>query len=114
MKDNGKYNYNLYGREYDIWFAKGAYAENGSLALRMLYSTDGYIEPLGYATVNIRSSAADTVHQYVDTNNFPEIDLWFEQNGIAKHISGMDMRSGFCVYPMMEFDRDWLNDIQLI
>ncbi len=46
---------------------------------------------------------------YVDINNFPDAKHLIE-SGIAKD-TGFTKRSGFCVYPLWEFDENFLRSI---
>ena len=67
-------------------------------------------------TVNLDSS--DTFIglpiQFIDTNNLSkELMNWLEENKIATQTDIVG-QSGFCTYPAMRFDIEWLNSLEEI
>lgn len=95
------YNYN--GER--IWFQKGAYADNGTLAL-LAMCAEG---PYAHFTVNLADPALPGC-AFVDTNNLGNgVCSFLMDNGIASP-TGREQRSGFCTFPEYMFDPDFLDD----
>lgn len=94
------YIYDTGYEKYNITLAFEKYRNNNTLAVEA-YDEDG--EPLTVITVNLPGGKADTTHQYVDTNNNPEIEKFLVDNNIA-HPTGDIGISGFCTYPLYEFN----------
>ena len=83
---------------------KDSYKNNKSLAV-ILEQDDEIIAVL---TVNLPDSDAHDNLAYIDTNNVPWAEDYLIDNGIAKP-TGAYMESGFCEYPLYEFDLSKLN-----
>ncbi len=75
-------------------------------------------EPYGVATVNVPSLTGICEFigiknaAYMDTNNFPWVTEFLDK-GIAKD-TGFTRRSGFCEYPLYQFDESWLKSLKPI
>ena len=75
-------------------------------------------EPYGVATVNVPSVTGICEFigiknaAYMDTNNFPWVTEFLDK-GIAKD-TGFTRRSGFCEYPLYQFDESWLKSLKPI
>lgn len=113
------YPLNFYGKNYNICLAKGNYQNNGTMAVLMYATTPkGKIkEEFGTLTVNIQDSnffANDTDSQFIDTNNLgKDIVKWLEKNKIAES-TGIIGFSGFCSYPLFQFTKQALENMQAI
>ena len=95
-------------QEYII--AKDAYLNNGTLALLGFLVEDGVVDPdCDTFTVNLPETLAIGNSAYLDTNKMSHIDEWFVSLGVAEVVgSGA---SGYCVYPLLEFDKDWVANL---
>ncbi len=77
------------------------YANNGHVALSIFSLTDG---PFANLTVNLpEADGFPKNFSFVDTNNFPEGEDLIYELGIGK-VTNFRTSSGFCVYPLYEFD----------
>lgn len=95
-----------YGQER-VFLYVAHYRDNNSLAVEAV-CTNG--EPYATITVNLPAPAsflADAHRAYVDTNNCPWAPAFLEENGLAspEDIVG---RSGYCEYPLYNFNLDQL------
>ena len=97
--------YKSWGTDWKITFKVSSYANNGNLAISMIDWNDGYAEPYASLTVNLgdRGDTLPMNQAYVDTNNLSGIEAWIQKTGIGK-FTGHVKPSGFCVYPLYEFD----------
>lgn len=98
-----------------VRFRANRYADNGTLAITMenreSWAGSDYWGPYGVLTVNIPDYSdrlAGNTQAFVDINKFgPGIVAWLEKHGIATCTSIM-CPSGHCMYPLMEFDEDFV------
>ena len=74
-------------------------------------------EPYGTMTVNLPNQITGECEMigiknaaYIDTNNFPWANLFLEK-GFATD-TGFTKRSGFCEYPLYQFDEGWLKSLK--
>lgn len=74
-------------------------------------------EPYGTMTVNLPNQITGDCEMigiknaaYIDTNNFPWATLFIEK-GFATD-TGFIKRSGFCEYPLYQFDESWLKSLK--
>ena len=81
------------------------YTANNTLAVVMHYED---MDDEDVITVNIPGGPQSDTLAFVDTNNMPDIARWLTENGIAWE-TGMIGRSGYCAYPLMEFDLESFN-----
>jgi len=88
----------------DCHLVVDAYQNNGHIALEIWSDEEG---PITNLTVNIAGveSMPENV-SCVDTNNFPEALAIIRQLKIGKPLEGKFLRSGWCIYPMVEFNLD--------
>lgn len=94
---------------YDILFSIGRYQVYNNTAVEMYSKAeDGdYYEPFASMTVNINDLPDGCA--CIDTNNIEGIESFIEENGLGKN-TGLSVRSGFCVYPIYQFDLDKFAD----
>ena len=113
------YELNFYGKKYHIVMQKGTYHSNGTLAIEMIeVSPKGrrIRDYFGMLTVNIADSdvMANDKRAFIDTNNNgEEIAQWLIDNKIA-YPTGFIGFSGFCTYPLFEFDKSVLDEMKEI
>jgi hypothetical protein len=89
-----------FGQKWLIYVQIEKYSQNGNLAIQ-LFSDSG--EPFSTLTTNL-SVKLPPNQAYVDTNNNGiEVIDWIAQNGFG-HTTGANLRSGFCIYHLVEFD----------
>lgn len=93
--------YTHYGIDYELGIYKGTYLYGGTLAMELYDITDG--EPFSDITVNLPGYAHDNV-QYVDTNDFPQIEQIIEEYRLGKKVG--ETSTGWCTYPLYEFDME--------
>ena len=74
-------------------------------------------EPYGVVTVNLPGLSSGICEfigiknaVYMDTNNYPWINEFLEK-GVAVD-TGFTKRSGFCEYPLFQFDENWLKSLK--
>lgn len=80
----------------------GRYMSDSSLAVEIYNMQDGAIARV---TACLSDPTLGENESYVDTNNCPWATSFLESNGLAKR-TGKTRRSGYCIYPEMEFDRE--------
>jgi hypothetical protein len=94
---------NRFGQKWIIYVEVTKYAANNNLAIQ-LWSDD---EPFSTLTTNLFVKLPPN-QAFVDTNNNGnEIIDWIIANGFGKPV-GISQRSGFCMYPLVEFDLEKL------
>ena len=81
------------------------YSANNTLAVVMYYKE---MDEEDVITVNIPGGPQSDTLAFVDTNNIPDIARWLTENRIAWE-TGIIGRSGYCAYPLMEFDLSSFN-----
>ena len=91
--------------EYDVTIQKKNYRDNGNLALQLWEPEEG---PFATLTVNLGKKLPAN-QAFVDTNNCPWGEEFIEENGLGKD-TGKFGFSGYCVYPLYEFDEGVLAD----
>ena len=92
------------GVEYPIWLSVCEYCANRNLAIQLL--TDGMYGPEPYSTLTVNLDKKLPANQaYVDTNNMPDAEEFIEKYNLGKPTGGYRV-SGFCIYPLYEFDLD--------
>jgi len=92
----------LYGKEYKVNLTVASYSQYGNLALQLIHTDDdGYLEPFGFITKNL--SNVDKFQAFLDVNNMPGIEVFVQKYklGVPK---GTMASSGYCMYPLYEFD----------
>lgn len=79
----------------------GRYQNNDHIAVSVYSLDEG---PFANITVNIDSTDSQPKNfGFVDTNNFPEAEAIIEKLKIGRK-TGQYGASGFCMYPLYEFD----------
>ena len=85
-----------------VYLQLDSYRINGSLAVT-LYGEDGDL--LGVITVNLPGGPTPPHTAFLDTNNYPWVELFLENNDIA-HPTGDFAHSGYCTYPLYKFNME--------
>lgn len=91
-----------YATYTDCTLRVGQYQMDGSITVEIFSRREG---PVARITVCLCDSALAENEAYVDTNNCPWVVDFLEAKGLAKS-TGRTRRSGYCIYPAMEFDRE--------
>lgn len=95
------YKVKTWGEEYEIRLFSTKYVDNNSLAITA-EEPDGM--PFTTFTVNLEESRGLPANQaYLDTNNNPWAEQFLTENKLGKPV-GCFAVSGFCLYPLWEFD----------
>lgn len=96
--------YHLYHdrRFIKVYLQLDSYRINGSLAVT-LYGEDGDL--FGVITVNLPGGPTPPHAAFVDSNNYPWVELFLENNDIA-HPTGDFAHSGYCTYPLYKFNME--------
>lgn len=83
---------------------------NGRMGIQLM--EDGVI-PYATLTVNLPNTILKVQpnQAFVDLNNFPTAEDFVTHNGLGKFTGLYDV-SGFCTYPLYEFDLDKLNEMK--
>lgn len=103
-----------WGKEYNIIFTKNTYANNGRLYVGCWCEDEEYggYEPYCDVTVNLIDRLPEGNYGFLDTNNGdPRLFNLMSENGWIEETGNVGF-SGFCVYPMVEFSEDFLNDLE--
>lgn len=109
FKENQTFPLSFYGNEYAVSIVVNSYANNGNLAVGLVsQDEDGYNEPFADVTVNIAD--LPPYHAALDTNNMSGIGSFVEKEGLARP-TGNYLNSGFCHFPVYEFDKDALQKL---
>lgn len=93
------------GRTYPVTLHFTHYNDNHTLVVQLIEASAPWC-PFATITVNLQNPVQDMTHAYVDTNNNPWAEEFLVDNGIAKRVPGCEMISGFCTYPLYEFDEN--------
>lgn len=103
--------YSLNGYKH-LALLRGQYVR-GNLAL-VLRDQDDF-SPYATLTVNLGTGEGLEPYQaYVDTNNLGgDIVSWIEENEIGTP-TGRGKKSGFCVYPLVEFNKTLVDSLESI
>ena len=109
--------YKFYGTTYELKFQKGRYSNN-RLAIQVLgrREDEDWYEPFCTLTVNLPdvilssdgSKDLPSNMAFIDTNNCPEyLFMQLADEGVMT-VTKTRARSGYCTYPLVKFDEDWL------
>lgn len=94
---------------YDnVAIEKGEYP-NGNLAL--VIGDIDLQEEIANLTVNLDGILMPN-QAYVDTNNFPEGEQFIKENGLGEP-TGIMGQSGFCEYPLYNFDLGKIAELEV-
>jgi len=99
------YEVEAWGKTYRVSLTGKRYIQGNNLAISM-HDTETY-EPFAKLTVNLREGLKEN-QGYVDTNNCPWAIDFIKKYELGKP-TGDVFRSGYCVYPLYEFDMEKLN-----
>ena len=94
-----------YATYKDCYFIINKYQMSDGVALEIWNDEDG---PIARITTCI-TPVFKANEAYLDTNNCPWAEELVKKLGIAKHANGLAI-SGFCRYPLYEFDMDKVNE----
>lgn len=101
-----------YSGETPVTFEKGNYLNNNNLYIGVIAWDEGYPEPWCDMTVNLQGKLPDN-YAYVDTNNGGnELLEFIIENNLGTQV-GVGA-SGFCVYPLVKFHEDFVNNIESV
>lgn len=92
----------------DCVLAVGRYQLDGSIAVEIVSKREG---PVARITVCLCDLSLGEYESYIDTNNCPWAVNFLKSKGLAK-MTGRKRRSGYCMYPAMEFDKDKLAEFE--
>ncbi len=95
-----------YGITIPVTFRKSHYVENDNLYVGIVCWGEGYPEPWSDLTVNLSVKCEDDC-AFIDINNNGEVIDWLIENNIAVP-TGRVEASGFCLYPEVRFNKDFL------
>lgn len=111
MEDTQFYDYtDRFGETHKVCFSRASYYDNRNLAVLAYCDEEGGLWPYADITVNIEP-LDDPCLAAIDTNNLGDgIVEWLEDNGIAS-FAGRTIPSGFCLFPVVKFDEDWLDSL---
>lgn len=90
---------------YDVNTRRTSYCNNGGLAIVLDSPTEG---PFATLTVNLESKLPAN-YAFVDTNNCPWAEQFIREHKLGKP-TGMVGYSGYCTYPLYEFDMSKLGE----
>ncbi len=92
------------GRTYPVTLKFLKYNDNQTLAVRLVSAIPPW-SPFAIITVNLGDKNHQSENQaYLDTNNCPWAVEFLQDNEIAKPVDGVIGVSGFCTYPLYEFN----------
>ena len=80
-----------------------------NLGIRLYCKDSGTLEPYANLTVNFHEFIGMKNYAYIDTNNCPFASEILK-TGIARD-TGLTKQSGYCTYPLWEFDKKFLEQI---
>ena len=92
----------------DCFLKVDHYRADNALAVLLFSKTEG---PIATLTVCLCDNHLKENESYVDTNNCPWVVDFLEGKGIAK-LSDKVRLSGYCVYPVMEFDLEKMKEFE--
>lgn len=106
FKENQMFQFPTFrGHTSTVTVRVNSYLDNKNLYVGLTLHEDGYPEPFGDMSVNIDDlppfSAA------LDTNNLPYVAEFVVREGLAKP-TGINLSSGYCQYPVYQFDPEAL------
>lgn len=90
---------------YEVNISRSTYRNNGNLAIILDSPTEG---PFATLSVNLYDRLPKN-QAYVDTNNCPWAIDFIREYELGK-FTGITGRSGYCTYPLYEFDLSKLGE----
>jgi len=91
--------------EYDVELRLGKYYDNKNLAVDLFDPVEG---PFARLTVNLGKKLPAN-QAFLDVNNCPWAEEFVSENGLGKSAGKIGF-SGYCAYPLYEFNTEVLND----
>ena len=91
---------------YEVNISRSTYRNNGNLAIILDSPTEG---PFATLTVNLDGPKLSKNYAFVDTNNCPWAEAFIKEHGLGKP-TGTVGYSGYCQYPLYEFDLSKLGE----
>lgn len=89
------------GKIRHVYLVAETYVHPRTLCVKMY--TDAHY-PFATITVNLMGKFQSFSRAYIDTNNCPWAPKFLVDNGIALPVQNATSRSGYCIYPLFEFD----------
>lgn len=105
--ENKYYEISVYGRVWKIRLIKTKYSYNNRLAIVV---RDEDETPFTNLTVNLEFGPLEENQAFIDINNNPWAEEFLEKNNIA-YYTGISAPSGYCIYPLYEFNLSKLDNI---
>lgn len=100
------YKITIWGETEELIIYRASYAIDGTLAV-VAVETNG--EPFATLTVKLCDTRESDTKAFLDTNNCPWVEQLLPHYDIAKDTGDFAV-SGFCVYPLWEFDLSKLEE----
>lgn len=91
----------LHGKVEQLYLVRQTYFHPQTLCVKA-YDKDGV--PFATLTVNLCSKSQSFNTAFVDTNNCPWVEQFLVLNHIASRVENISASSGYCTYPLYEFD----------
>lgn len=104
---NNEINFEFYGDTYRLGLYKTTYTNNDNLAIVVM--DEDSQEQFTVLTVNIMDLPENNMAA-IDMNNNADLAVAVEKAGFFTH-TGMDIPSGFCIYPICIFNLDRIPDL---
>ncbi len=88
----------------DCYLSVGQYERGKHIAISIWSESEG---PFADLTVNLdKVKRFPRNYAFVDVNNFPEAEAMIKQLGIGTRIENEFGFSGYCAYPLYQFDEE--------
>lgn len=84
------------------------YVNTGGIYVGLFSMEEDFPEPYGDLTVNL--GYVPDYCGFLDINNNPGIASFVEENGLARPLD-IEVPSGFCCYPLYEFNKEKLREL---
>lgn len=104
---NNEINFEFYGDTYRLGLYKTTYTNNDNLAIVVM--DEDSQEQFTILTVNIMDLPENNMAA-IDMNNNADLAVAVEKAGFFTH-TGMDIPSGFCIYPICIFNLNRIPDL---
>lgn len=104
---NNEIKFEFYGDTYRLGLYKTTYTNNDNLAIVVM--DEDSQEQFTVLTVNIMDLPENNMAA-IDMNNNADLAVAVEKAGFFTH-TGIDIPSGFCIYPICIFDLDKIPDL---
>ena len=99
------------GRTYPVTLRFTRYILGQTLCVQLRESNAPWGD-FAQLSVNLQSPLQDETRAFLDINNCPWAEEFLRDNQIAHPVEGVSVKSGFCTYPLYEFNTDarWEED----